>query len=314
MRFFSMNRWAASVLVSAVCGSAGVWAAPVIALDTAAVGSSDSNGTSEYSQTDVSPSGKRKFQSSYGMTGFASSMAYADELGAYGVNVAAGGKATGRSGASLLYTLTNTSATAQAISMSFDVFAGSLLNTTYGGSWSAGEYLRSEYLASISVGASTLFSSGAVLTTNSSGSTLALSGTRLNDGGDDGADAHYGWTDGSYSLSLGTLGAGQSLQVLAAVKTWALADTGMYRTDDYMNDLMKGACVIVDTPDCVEGAAIANYGDPASFGTSPGDPLISAVRFNLAAVTANDVPEPATSGLLVLALGVLAWQTKRQRG
>lgn len=314
MRYFAINRWAASVLVSAVCGSAGVWAAPVIALDTAAAGSSDFNGTSEYSQTEVSSTGKRAFQSSYGMTGFASSMAYADELGAYGVNVVAGGKAHGRSGASLLYTLTNTSDTVQAISMGFDVFAGSLLNTTYGGSWSAGEYLRSEYLASISMGASTLFSSGAVLTTNSSGSTLALSGTRLNDGGDDGSDAHYGWADGHYSLSLGTLGVGQSLQVLAAVKTWVQADTGMYYSDDFYADLVKGACVIVDTPDCVEGAAIANYGDPAAFGASPGNPLMSAIRFNVAAVPTNDVPEPATSALLVLALGLLVWQTKRQRG
>jgi len=251
---------------------------------------------------------------------------FASDSGAYAVSSNAQGIATATASATYLQTMTNTSTRALRYSMSFHIYSG-FMSTSLNGSavLTGSEFLRALYSAEVSVNGSSKFFSKAIVERTATGVTETKTGDDLNPA-DVTNDGEYSWSNAYYTVDLGLVAAGGSIDVLATLHDETSSNVGTYTFDngnccdpygcptsipgstaseggESSNAAYGGNC---GTGTDFKGLATAFYGDPIEFGTSP-----DATRFTISAV--NDVPEPGMFGLAFLALGSAAWVTRRRR-
>ncbi len=286
-------------------------AAPLISIGTAA-DSGPGPDVSNYQEVASEAAYEKQFKSSFNFPGFARSWSYADVGGTYYIKASAAGQASSSSSAILQYTVSNTSTSDMAFTMSLHVFEGFLQSLAYGGSFGTGEYLRSGYSLQVLADGANVFNSSAELHTTGAGSALTLGGTRLTDLNDDATDNRYEWLADDYSILLGVIAAGGSKTVVTTATSWADADVGTYEATSWPYLLTQG-CHLIDTPTCVEGEGMVGFGDPASFDAADPDPAAMRVSFTATSVAPNHaVAEPGSLGLLGLGLGVAGWLRNRR--
>jgi len=239
-------------------------------------------------------------------TGSASANSFANSAGAYAVGSdAQGATAAAKANASLRYAITNLSGIAQSYSATFKIYGGSISTELANGvTLLDPEYLRSSYMASITRGASTLFTSSATIEQTNSGITLGLAGTVLNDL-DNGLDGFYSWDSRYVTLDLGILGAGEGMELLASLMQSSGSDVGTY---DFGGGIgYDGYCGYqgyeITTCNGFKGRSMGFYGDPLDTDNE----LVITSR------ATNAIPEPGSLALMVAALGaVAAARRKRQ--
>jgi hypothetical protein len=271
--------------------------------------------------------------------GYAQGGSFANQWGTYAVRAGTEGKGAASGSAGLGYEIVNNTGVRQSYSMSFYVYGGYLeLFQAFGApALQAGDWLRAEYTASITRGASVLFNSSALLTySDTSGSFaygLQKAGTDLNPS-DTGGDGTYGWGGQTFTIDLGELDAGESMTINANLATLASSNVGTYSYSGggggyggYGYGSCGGggyetigigeeAATQGSGQLCFVGGSRAFYGDPANidFGneeTGQNDPgiVITSTAVN------NQVPEPGSFGLAGLALwmGVAARRRARRQ-
>lgn len=287
-------------------------ATPMVSIGTSADSGAGPD-VSNYQEVVSEATYEKQFKSSFSFPGYARSWSYADTGGTYYVKDSAAGQASSSSSSILQYTVTNTSTSDMAFTMSLHVFEGYLLSQAYGGSFDTGEYIRSGYSLQVLAEGVNVFNSSAELNTTGTGSVLTLGGTRLTDLGDDAADKRYEWLADDYSVLLGVIAAGESKTVVTTATGWADAVVGIYETSDWPYLLTQG-CHVIDTPTCAEGEGTAVFGDPASFDAADPDPATMWVSFTATAVSpSHAVTEPGSLSLLGLGLGVAGWLGNRRQ-
>ena len=303
-----------------------VLADPVIGASSMA----SANSIAAVSSNPTSPGFVGSFSSISNAAGNGSANSFANTGGAYAVRSTSQGIATGSAHAQLAYTLTNSTGVAQSYSMSFHVYGGSInagLNNFGGGPAPvliAGEFLSAQYAASVKVNGVSMFSSTAGILKTNTGTTFTKTGTDLNSG-DDGTDGFYSWGGGYFDIALGTLGAGESLTVLAELDDSSQANVGTYNFgggggygcggygDGNPTAAAGGDSNAVAAPVCFKGQANAFYGDPAEFfGSANSGNGIQQTSFSNAPA-GNDVPEPASLPLAALALAGAVAATRRRK-
>lgn len=265
--------------------------------------------------TVTQPGYKNSHASVTDANGAGSGYAFSSDTGAYAVNASATGKASGTANASFLTTVVNNNAFAQAYSLSFHVYGGFLQTALNSGATLTGlENLVASYAASVKVNNSAVFTSAATLTRNlANGITLAQSGTVLS--GATLSGGYYSWGNDYYTVNLGTVAAGDSIDVLAEVSDSAYADVGTHGVGvggncGNINPTGGGLASAVGAfpPECFKGTARAWYGDPLAIAGLPGSPPASGPGFAIA-----QIPEPASLALTLLALGAAGATSCRRK-
>lgn len=306
-----------ALAIAAALSHPAAWAVPASAFQ--AVTEASANGTSGATY----PYSDANYASSYstatqGTAHAGTAQAYVTESGSYVVWSQAEGASKGTARVGLSYSLTNTSGVAQTYSLSFHINSGFLFTDAFA-PLVAGEYLSAYYGASIKAGTNVLFNSSATLYKDETGAVLTLDGTRLLDGGDDGSDGRYDWNSGDYTIDLGVLNPGESIELLAEVLNLSNTDVGTY---DYSGggatwnapcgyDMVDvdgdGSFYPVSRSPCAlpKGSAGSRYDDPISFGSEP-------LTITTSPATTQNVPEPGGLGLIGLGLAALHW-TRRRR-
>jgi len=258
-----------------------------------------------------------------GAAGRSDSYAFARDNGAYAVRTNAEGMATATSFASFKQTLTNSSGSAKSYSMSFHIYGGYLSTYLRGDAVLEGlEFLSAQYLATIKVNGSDVFSSEASVRRDASGASGLKFGEDLNPF-DDASDGDYSWGGGYYTVNLGTLAAGESIDVLASLSDQSQSNVGTYTYDGgccaygYDCDALptRGESTAATISECTvngfKGASDAFYGDPINFlDSSFADAPPDGRQF---VITAAEVPEPGMFGLAFLALGAAGWASRRRK-
>ena len=267
--------------------------------------------------------------------GNGSANSFANSYGAYAVRSNASGIASGAAHAQLTYTLLNSSAVAQSYSMSFHVYGGSIstgLNTFNGNTatLTSGESLSAQYAASVKVNNVQKFSSTASILRTATSIVSSKTGTNLNSG-DDGSDGFYSWGGGYFNIDLGVLGVGESMSILAELDDSTLANVGTYdfgtgsggyggyggscgdnQPTSTLGDEQSNATV--GNLICFKGEAKAFYGDPTEFFSTGPTTGVGGPQTTFGSTPlGNDVPEPASLPLAVLALAGAAAATRRRK-
>ena len=312
-------RLSALALAAAACLPA--WSAPVISADSAAAAFDGTANVAGTPSTNTSPGYVNSITQSNQAQGTATGYAFANQFGAYAVNSSAEGKGNASAQAKLQYTLMNSSALAQSYTMSFYIYGGYLeaMTAFNGPGLSGSESLSAGYTASIKAGSNTVFSSGATFTRTDGLTTLVKTGTELSNAS--ASASMYAWSGATYSIELGVLGAGESMDVLAQLDDMTVSDVGTYiysggggygyqcSGGGGYNAIggMSTMAVALDDVTCFKGNARAFYGDPVDFDdqTPP-----TAVTFVGTAV--GQVPEPGTLALVALALVAAATGRRRK--
>ena len=256
--------------------------------------------------------------------GYAYGYSFARDSGAYAVSSQAKGIATAKATTSYGQSITNGSGSAQHYSMSFHIYHGFMSTALNGSAALVGtEFLQALYSANISVNGSNVFTSSATVRRDVGGTSGSKSGVDLN-AADSAADGDLSWTDSYYTIDLGTVASGGTIDVLALLADETSSNVGVYTFDSGCcsygygcnssapgNTLGKGAASTSSAIGCgprsdFKGTARAFYGDPIQFDTSP-----NATPFDISG--ANDVPEPGVFALAVMALGAAGWAGRRRR-
>jgi PEP-CTERM motif len=266
-----------------------------------AVSSASLNGTpgSTVTESDVGYVGSNSRAGSF-IGGEARASAWANQHGWYGVGASADyvGSASARS--TLRYTITNDTSESREFTSTFRIFGASvsaMADPTV--IWGDGEFLQASYEASFRAGGQVLFESGATIRNDEAGIQLSLSGTRLNDYGADGASGLYLWDEGTYSVSLGVLAAGASIDFEVDVLQTAISN---YTID---HGGLGESCGLSEFGNCGRGRAGAQFGDPFGFDSyGQGSTLVSFDSTVAADPGPAHVPEPAS--LALAGLGLLA--------
>ena len=303
--------WAVPVLSS---GSAALTTTPAVPTNNNIVGY-----TSSFSQAPSVP------------TGVASASGWASQYGAYAVSSSSEGMGSANSFAKLIYSLTNTGATAQQYSMMFHIYGGTLtaaLNTfnnmtpTLG----AGESLTASYHSKVSVTknalTTTAFESQATITNSIGGVVVNQTGTTLSNASTN-PSGFYSWITNDYFVDLGAVGAGETFSVQIDLEDSVTANVGTY--DFGGGGGGYGPCsgtptatgqaginlAAIGNPQCFKGRASAFYGDPINFSSS--GPNTGADGPAINPFDSTGVPEPGSLPLAALALlGVGAAARRRK--
>ncbi|CAN5271875.1 hypothetical protein BH11PSE10_BH11PSE10_18830 [soil metagenome] len=256
---------------------------------------------------------------------------FARDNGAYAVSANATGIATATAAASFMQSLINSSGMTQHYSMSFHIYHGYMSTAlSSGASLSGAEFLKSQYMAAVSVNGSTVFDSSATVIRNATGSLGSKSGVDLNPG-DDATDGELSWSDLYYTIDLGNVASGGSINVLASLKDETSSNVGTYTfdggccsdgygcpTSEPGQPSGKGggnsvSVAIGCTTSGFKGQASAFYGDPIDFFASAGaDAPPNGAFIITASDVRTDVPEPGALGLTALALGAAGWVGRRR--
>ena len=258
--------------------------------------------------------------------GNGSAYSFSNVGGAYAVRSDASGEASGRAAASFAQLLTNTSGMTQHYTMSFHIYGGYMSSYLNGSALLTGtEFLTASYLADISVNGNNVFHSAATIRRDAVGTSGSTEGTVLN-AFDDVTDGNYSWGGDYFTVDLGTVLDGGTINVVASLSNESASNVGTYVFDDggsgygcYGQTGATGGgrdgnstAAYGGDASFFKGRANAFYGDPIDFNssndTTPGP---AGGLFVLNAV--NDVPEPSMFGLAFLALGAAGWAGRRRR-
>lgn len=282
----------------------GAFVLPALALPTTLGASTSATGNGA-STSDTPPTSTTTTVTSFSAVsdplGNGSAFSFSSPSGSYAVSSFAEGKdSAGAAYASFLYLFENTSGVAQHLTLNFYIYGGQI-STTALAPLTSGESLGSSYAASIKADGVTKFSSSASISQTDSGISHGKGGTDLN-AGDDGSDGYYSWGGSYHSIDLGIVAAGATVEVLAEVQNAADSDVGTY---DFGDSCFGGYEQLsnhgYDGYECFKGRAEAFYGDP--LGLDPQAPIFRTDPVGL--------PEPASVGLVALALGWLARARRR---
>lgn len=286
------------------------WANPVLSVSSAA----EVNGNAGVS----SPSGPDPVGSFTGQSdasGEASGSAFAASWGAYGVgSFATGGTPGGAMGEALTtlkYTLTNSNPFDAILKLTLKIYGGQLYSAVDDpNGLSSGESMYTFYDAKVTrVGAGgPAFASAARLDRDDTGTMLTQTGTTLSgattDVNGDSFDS-YSWATDYYTIELGLVAAGQSVDVLAELAGESFSNVGAYDFGGGGYECGYGgyetAQPLISEFGCFKGSTSQFYGDPF---TQERD--IFTFNFTPAAV-----PVPMPLLLMGLGLGALAWQRRK---
>ncbi len=307
--------------------SAGANAVVVLAAASTASTNGNAAAPSNFSSTE--------YVSSYAnggeLLGNAYGYSFARDSGAYAVSSNAEGIATATATTSFGQSITNDTGRDRRYSMSFHIYHGYMSTSLNGSATLVGtEFLQALYSANISVNGSNVFTSSAMVRRDVNGASGSKSGIDLN-AADSASDGDLSWNDSYYTVDLGTVANGGTIEVLAMLADETSSNVGTYTFDN------GNCCSAYGCPTSVPGStasktgasstavyggecgsgtdykgiARAFYGDPIDFFSSASADAPLDGAFTITAV--NDVPEPAALGLTALALGAAGWAGRRRR-
>ncbi len=237
--------------------------------------------------------------------GSAQSSGFARSNGSYAVSSQATGSANASAHAGFSYSLLNDTGAAQIYSLHFKIYGGYIgAYLAEGESFSDGEFIRSDYLASIGLNGDKVFSSSASIRGDKNGFSMSHDGVRLNPG-HDGADGEYFWNYLYVDMER-TLAAGESLNIVAQLDISSFAQVGA-ASNGCAEPPTGQTALSTTTGECYKAQARGFYGDPfiANGEGAPG------FTYTLSPAQ-QQVPEPASLALVFLSLG-LAWAGTKAR-
>ena len=323
-----LSRLAWAIGAALLTFSAGANAVVVLTADTTA----STNGNAITPVNSSGPGYVNSYANGSGSLGYSYGYSFARDNGAYAVSSNAKGIATATATTSFGQSITNDSGSAQHYSMNFHIYHGFLSTALNGNAVLSGtEFLKAIYSANISVNGSNVFTSSAMVKRDANSTSGSKTGVDLN-AADSASDGALAWNDSYYTIDLGTVASGGTINVLASLADETSSNVGTYTFDHggccsygygcygstpladksglSSTDIAVAPCNTTD----FKGSATAFYGDPINFNNAANAEAPPNGLFAISATSAtSDVPEPGVYGLIFLALGAAGWAGRRRR-